>query len=105
MAESSGHRQAKNRAAGGAGEVEVPLPGGRRLDALSADGRATEVERGGTPQALEAAARRLRDAPARQHVLQVPQKDMPAAVAAMRKVGVRGTVKNLAGTKRQTVRP
>ena len=103
MAESQSHRAAKIRAAGRDGAVEVPLPGGRRLDALTKHGRAIEVERNSTAQALKDAARRLRAADARQHVLQVPQQNIPAAVAAMRAVGVHGTVKNMKGTKRRSV--
>ena len=103
MAETTRHYRAKAKAAGAAGETEVPLSRGRRLDALSATGRATEIEHSGTKQGLEAAARRLRDAPATQHVLQVPQPDMPAAVGAMKAVGVSGTVKNLSGTRRRIV--
>ncbi|MGP0059950.1 MAG: hypothetical protein ACLPID_11760 [Beijerinckiaceae bacterium] len=103
MSESQSHSRAKAQAAGKNGETEVPLPGGRRLDAKSASGRATEIERGGTDAGLQAAARRLRDADANQHVLQVPQRDMDAAAAAMRKVGVHGTVKNMTGSKRRPV--
>jgi len=103
MTESSGHRRAKLRAAGIDGETELQLPHGRRLDAMTSNGRATEVERSGTAQGLEAAAQRLRAANANQHVLQVPQKDMDAAASAMRKVGVHGTVKNMAGTRRRPV--
>ena len=103
MVETTGHRRAKGNAAGVNGKTEVPLPGGRRLDALTQGGRATEVERSGTAEGLEAAARRLRDADANQHVLRVPQKDIGAAAEAMRKIGVHGTVRNLAGTKRQSV--
>jgi hypothetical protein len=66
-------------------------------------GRATEIERSGTAAGLQAAARRLRDANASQRILQVPQQDMDAAAAAMRMVGVHGTVKNMAGTKRRPV--
>ena len=91
MSESSSHRRAKNQAAGKNGQTEVPLPGGRRLDARTPTGRAIEIERGGTTTVgLQAAARRLRDADASQRVLQVPQQDMNAAAAAMRKVGVHG---------------
>ena len=103
MTETAGHRQAKENAAGVNGKTEVPLSGGRRLDALTLGGRATEVERSGTAKGLEAAARRLRDADANQHVLRVPQKDIDAAAEAMHKIGVRGTVRNLAGTKRRSV--
>jgi hypothetical protein len=67
--------------------------------------RAVEVERSGERARLRRAAERLRDAPtATQQVLQVPEKDMDAASEAMRKAGVSGTVKNLGGTKRRTVR-
>jgi hypothetical protein len=103
MSESESHLRVKTRAAGRGGRVEVPISGNRRLDALTRSGRATEVERSGATGGLEAAAKRLRDANAKQRVLQVPQNHIPAAVAAMRKVGVSGTVKNLAGTKRRTV--
>jgi len=65
MSESQGHRAAKIRAAGRGGEVEVPLPRGRRLAALTKHGRAIEVERNPAPQVLQAAVRRLRDADAR----------------------------------------
>ena len=103
MSESSSHKRAKSKAAGAQGEIEVPLSRGRRLDAMSPSGRATEVERSGTEQGLLAAARRLRDAGANQRVLQVPQSDMGAATDAMRKIGVSGTVKNMAGTKKRSV--
>lgn len=105
MAETRSHYRAKKRAAGRYGKTEVRLPGGRRLDALSRGGkRATEVERSGSPTRLDAAARRLKASGARQKVLQVPQKDMPAATRAMRRAGATGTVKNMGGTKRQRVR-
>lgn len=106
MTETESHRRAKNKAAGASGQTEVPLSGNRRLDALTAGGgRATEVERSGDPAKLEQAARRLRDSGAGQHVLVVPQNDMADAAKAMREVGIGGTVKNISGTKRRTVRP
>ena len=104
MPETPSHRRAKSKAAGPGGQTEVPLPGGKRLDARTqGGGRATEVERSGSAQGLEAAASRLKQTRAPQKVLQVPQKDMDAAAKAMRKVGVGGTVKNMAGTKRRSV--
>ena len=106
MPEKPSHRRAKNRAAGPGGQTEVPLPGGKRLDARTqGGGRATEVERSGSAQGLAAAARRLKQSGAPQKVLQVPQKDMNAAAAAMRRVRVGGTVKNMTGTKRRRVSP
>ena len=104
MSEKPSHRRAKNRAAGPGGQTEVPLPGRKRLDARTeGGGRATEVERSGSRQGLEAAARRLKQSGAPQKVLQVPQKDMDAAAQAMRKVGTSGTVRNMGGTRRRSV--
>ena len=103
MSESESHKKAKRAAAGKGGRTEVPLSGNRRLDAATPS-RATEVERTGSQKALEKAARRLRDSGKKQKVLQVPNQDMDKATEAMRKVGVSGTVKNLGGTKRRSVR-
>lgn len=104
MGESQAHKKAKSRAAGQHGQTEAPLGDGRRLDALSSGGkRATEVERSGDPGRLQEAAQRLKDSGATQHVLQVPQHHMDAAAEAMRGVGVPGSVKNIAGTKRRSV--
>ncbi len=106
MPEKPSHRRTKSKAAGPGGRTEVPLPGGKRLDARTrGGGRAIEVERSGSSQGLGAAARRLKQSGAPQKVLQVPQKDMEAAAQAMRKEGVGGTVKNMGGTKRRSVRP
>lgn len=103
MAESESHRRAKGRAAGRSGQIEKPLSGGRRLDAVTSN-RATEVERSGTANGLEKAARRLRSSGKPQKILQVPEKDMAKAAAAMRNTNVGGTVKNMGGTKRRSVR-
>jgi hypothetical protein len=105
MSETPAHRRAKNRAAGSGGTTEATLRGNQRLDALTKGGvRATEVERSGSTGGLDAAANRLKQSDAPQKVLQVPQKDMAAAAVAMRKAGVGGTVKNMGGTKRRSVR-
>ena len=100
MAESKTHKRAKRRAAG---QTEVPISGGRRLDSASPK-RATEVERSGSSAGLTAAARRLQASHRSQRVLQVPNQDMDMAVEAMRKVGVKGSVKNMGGTKRRQVK-
>jgi len=105
MTESVSHSRAKNKAAGKDGQTEVPLSRNRRLDALSSGGRATEVERSGNLDNLSKAALRLKASGAPRKILQVPEKDMKTAVAAMRKAGVSGTVKNLGGTKNRSVRP
>lgn len=103
MVESTSHKAAKHRAAGRGGKTEVPLSRGRRLDALSPGGRATEVERSGNARALQSAASRLKASRAKQKVLQVPQHDMDKAAAALRREKVSGTVKNMSGTKRRHV--
>ena len=102
MSESNSHKRAKAKAAGKAGKTEVPLGGNRRLDAATRV-KATEVERSGSKSGLEKAAQRLKDSGKKQKVLQVPQKDIPKAVEAMKKKRVKGTVKNMSGTKRVSV--
>ena len=105
MSETQSHRRAKAKAAGPGGRTEVPISGGRSLDALSANKkRATEVERSGTQEGLKKAARRLSASGAPQRVLQVPQKDMDKAAEAMKSVGVAGTVKNIGDTQRRSIR-
>ena len=86
MAESQAHKKAKSKAAGKSGKTEVPLKGGRKLDAQTKK-RATEVERSGDKAQLEKAAQRLKDSRKSQKVLQVPQNDMDKAVKAMRGKG------------------
>ena len=102
MTESTAHKRAKSKAAGRSGTTEKKISGGRRLDAVTKK-TATEIERSGSSAGLAKAARRLRDSGKSQKVLQVPQTDMTKAAGAMRKAGVRGTVKNMSGTKRQSI--
>lgn len=102
MAESKAHKEAKSKAAGQSGQTEVPLKGGGRLDAAT-ERRATEIERSDNQARLEQAAQRLQDSGKSQKVLQVPQQNMSKAAAAMRAKGVKGSVKNMGGTKRRSV--
>ena len=55
MAESRSHKRGKGNAA----RQEVPISGGRRLDAIRGKA-AIEVERGGTPGKIDQALSRLR---------------------------------------------
>lgn len=103
MAESQSHKSAKSKAAGKSGKTEVQIKGGRRLDAQSKT-KATEIERSDNKARLEKAAQRLKDSGKPQKVLQVPQNYMDKAVKAMKAKGVKGTVKNIKGTKRKSVR-
>ncbi len=95
MPESEAHKRAKAKAAGKAGKQEVPLRGGKKLDAATKD-TAIEVERSGN---VKAAARRLKTSGKAKKVLQVPSKDMAKARAALRNAGIGGTVKNMSGSK------
>jgi len=103
MPESKSHRVAKGKAAGKAGETEIPLASGQRLDAGTRQ-RATEVERSGSTDRLKKAAQRLKASVKPQKVLQVPQHDMTKATKALRDVGVSAIVKNMSGAKRRHVR-
>ncbi len=102
MSESSSHKRAKSKAAGKSGKTEAPLQRNRRIDAVTSK-KATEVERSGTKSGLKKAAQRLKDSRKPHKVLQVPQKDMSKGVQAMKDVGVKGSVKNMSGTKRRSV--
>lgn len=104
MPESKSHKEYKNKAAGKNGVTEKAISRGRRVDAVTSK-KATEIERSGSLNALKEAAKRLKDSGKSQKVLQVPQNDMIKAVKAAENVGVKLTVKNLAGTKRRYVRP
>ena len=104
MSETQSHKRAKAQAAGPKGQVEVKLPGNRRLDALTEKKvTATEIERGGNLPALEKAAGRLKASKAPKKVLTVPQPDMPIAVQAMKQKQVHGRVTNLKGSRSQRV--
>lgn len=84
MAESRSHKRAKGNAA----KKEVPIKGGRRLDAIR--GHYTiEVERSGNKTGLNRALNRLKNQRNKSKILRVPQKDMEKAVEiAQRKVYV-----------------
>ena len=103
MPESQAHKKAKSKAAGKSGKTDAPLKGGGRLDAQTKQ-KATEVERSGDKARLEKAAQRLKESGKPQKVLQVPQKDMSETVKAMKAKGVKGTVKNMGGTNRVSIR-
>ena len=102
MGEKSSHKRAKQEAAGTTGRTEFPIKGQRRLDAATKY-KAVEVEQGG-PAQLKKAARRLKDSGKRQRVLIVPSRNMDNAREAMRAEQVSGTVRNISGTRRSSVR-
>jgi hypothetical protein len=103
MAESIAHKRAKKKAAGSSGETEVALPGKKRLDARNSK-KATEVERSGSKDSLEKAVDRLSTQKKLKKELVVPEPDIKKAVDLMREKGVKGTGKNMTGTKRTMVK-
>jgi len=105
MSKTQSHKRAQSKAAGKKGKTEVQISRNRKLDAVTKSGyKATEVERSGNKTGLVKAARRLKARRSKQKVLQVPQNDMTKAVDAMKEVGVKGTVKNMRGTRKKSVR-
>lgn len=96
------HKRAQSKAAGKQGKTEVLIKGNRRLDAKTKV-KASEVERSDDTKRLVQAARRLRVSGMKQKILQVPQQNMDKAANAMKTVKVKGTVKNMSGTKRRSV--
>ncbi len=98
MPETQSHKRAKAKAPG---KPEVPISRRRRLDSASPK-TATEIER--NEGNLVDAVRRLRDSGRQRKVLQVPQPLIPKARKVMKQEGVGGTIKNLSGTKKISVR-
>ena len=98
MPESSSHKKAKSKAPG---KTEVRVRGGGRVDSATSK-TATQVERNRSnlPNSVE----KLKASGRERKVLQVPQNLMSDAAAEMRRQGVSGSVKNMSGTKRVSVR-
>lgn len=103
MSESQSHKRAKSKAAGKSGKTEVKTKGNKRIDAVTKK-KATEIERSGSKANLEKAARRLKSSGKPIKILQVPQKDMDKAADAMKATSTKGTIKNISGSKRKTVK-
>ena len=103
MPESEGHKRLKRRDAGKTGKTEVQLPSGAIIDALSGTRVASEIERGGPAgirKSVESLGEALDTGIARKVRLRVPQPDIPAAVAEMRRQRIGGEVTNLGGTEK-----
>jgi hypothetical protein len=96
MPESRGHKEGKGRAR----RTKVPIPGGRRVDAIRGH-YVIEVERGGTPQKINQSLSRLRTQTNKKKILRVPQSDMDLAVQQVRKHKMHVIVTNLNKTKRR----
>ena len=66
--------------------------------------KAIEIERSRSISKLEKAALWRKQSRKQHRVLQVPQNNKGKAARAMRNAGITGTVKNMVGTKRRSVR-
>ena len=106
MPESPSHRNRKRRAAGGLGITEYTLPSGKKLDAMSVTGIATEIERG-APAQIRKAVRRLKESlnsgDARKVRLRVRESNLDVAYGEMRRQRVGGELTNLGGTTKINV--
>ena len=98
MPESESHRRAKSKAPG---KSEVRVRGGGRVDSATLK-TATQVERNRSNLPNTVATLKASGRPRK--VLQVPQHLMKPAATEMRRQNVSGTVKNISGTKRLSLR-
>ena len=96
MSESLSHKAGKGNAA----RKEIPIKGGRRLDAIRGN-YAIEVERSGSKTNLNKALDRLKTQSNKSKILRVPQKDMEKAIELAKKKGINVTITNLSKTKRK----
>lgn len=96
MAETRSHKKGK----GSAARKEVPISGGRRLDAIRGKS-AIEVERGGTPKKIDQALSRLKTQSNKQKILRVPQSDMGLALQHAERKKMHVSVTNLSKTRRR----
>lgn len=107
MPEAPIHKRYKQRAAGSWGKTEVTLPSGRRVDAISATGIATQAERSIASPRIRHAAEVLQEAVnagfARKARLSVRQEKLEDAFEIMREVGLGGELTNLSRTKKRYV--
>ena len=98
MPESSSHKRAKAKAPG---KSEVRVKGGGRVDSATKK-TATQIER--NKSNLPNSVKVLKNSGRPRKVLQVPQPIMDNAAKEMKRQSVKGTVKNLSGTKKRSVR-
>lgn len=101
MAESQRHKQLKRKDAHSTGKTEKKLPSGRRIDALSPTGIATEIERSGRPgikKSVTTLKKAVNSGIARKARLRVPNKDLDVAFKEMRRQRVGGELTNLGRT-------
>ncbi len=103
MAESTSHKKGKTTGLTNA-KTEVPIPGGRRLDARNKE-VAREVERSGDKAQIKKAIARLNTQKNLKKQLLVPNNDLDKAKELGEKFA-RGklTIQNLGGTRRRFIK-
>lgn len=99
MVETRSHKKAK----GSTRKTEIPIPGGKRLDARRGK-YAIEVERSGSSQRIGMAISRLKTQTAYKKILRVPQSDMQKAVNIAKKRDAKISITNLSKTKRKYIK-
>lgn len=104
MAESKAHRQLKRAAAGKGGFTEVAIGGVGRIDAVSKDGRPTEIERSNNQVRIASNVKKLNGLGG--GVLKVPHGNLPMAKQVAKQTATAPiTVSNLGGTKKTRIMP
>ena len=86
-----------------AGKSEQKLRSGKVIDSMSPK-RATEIERSGSASGISKAIDRLKESKKSQQTLKVPQKDLSKAAKVAQKKNFRGSIANISGTKRRSVK-
>ena len=102
MVESQSHKRAKRKAAGRNGRTEIPISGGRRLDAKNVR-KATEIERSGSSKGISKAISRLKTQKNSKKELLVPNKDLDKAKEIAKKSGAKILIQNLSKSRRRFV--
>jgi len=102
MVRSKRHRQLQRKLAGGKGKIEVPIRGGRRVDAQK-ERKVSEIERSGDPERIRQAIRRLHAKKTFKKELLVRDADLDKAKEIAQKEKGKLTIQNLSKTRRRFV--
>jgi|YNPMSStandDraft_1061717.scaffolds.fasta_scaffold02708_8 hypothetical protein len=93
--ESSSHKRIKNKIAGKSGKTEFVLKNKKRIDVVKKR-EAYEVEKS---QRILYALKKLKKMKTYKTVLRVPQSNLKTAIKKALKIGFKGKISNLSGTK------
>jgi len=93
--ESPSHKRIKNKIAGKSGKTEFVLKNKQRVDVIKGK-KGCEVERS---QRILPALKRLKIMKTYKKELRVPQSNLKKAIEMALKIGFKGKISNLSGTK------